>query len=68
MCYTPCMDGDKLLTVEEVAERLRVNPYTVRRWLRDGTLSGKLMGGRRGGYRIAESELARFLATRPGKA
>jgi DNA-binding transcriptional regulator YhcF (GntR family) len=27
-------EDDKVLTVEEVAERMRVNPETVRRWLR----------------------------------
>ena len=56
------MADEQFLTVKEVAERLRVNPYTVRRWLREGKLRGKLMGGDRGGYRIAASELARFMA------
>ena len=55
------MEDDRLLTVQEVAERLRINPETVRRWLRQEKLHGVLMGGDRGGYRIAESELRRFL-------
>jgi excisionase family DNA binding protein len=54
--------GDRLMTVPEVAERLRINPETVRRWLRQGRLHGVLMGGRRGGYRIKESEVARIEA------
>ena len=58
--------GDPLLTVPEVAARLRINPETVRRWLRRGKLRGVLMGGDRGGYRIAESELVRFLAAGTG--
>ena len=57
------MDEDRLLTVHEVAARLRLNPETVRRWLREGKLRGFLLGGDRGGYRIAESELRRFLDT-----
>lgn len=55
------MADELFLTVKEVAERLRVNPYTVRRWLRDGKLRGRLMGGDRGGYRVAASELVRFM-------
>jgi excisionase family DNA binding protein len=51
--------GDRLMTVPEVAERLRVKPETVRRWLRAGKLQGVLLGGDRGGYRIRESEVAR---------
>src|SRR5919206_1902358 len=55
------MPDDAFLTVAEVAARLRVNPETVRRWLRHGRLRGVLMGGDRAGYRIAESEVQRFL-------
>ena len=62
------MDDDRLLTVQEVAERLRVNPETVRRWLRQGRLRGVMPGGDRAGYRVAESELRRFLAGDEGKA
>ena len=56
------MDDERLMTVQEVADRLRVNPYTVRRWLREGALKGRLLGGKRAGYRIAESDLRRFVA------
>lgn len=52
--------AERLLTVTEVAERLRVNPETVRRWLRAKRLRGVLMGGKRSGYRIPESEVARL--------
>ena len=53
------MDSERLLTVAEVAERLRIHRDTVRRWLRAGHLHGALMGGRSGGYRIKESEVQR---------
>ena len=48
------------LTVDEVAERLRVHPRTVKRWLADGKLRGKLLGDR-AGWRIAEVDLQRFM-------
>jgi excisionase family DNA binding protein len=64
------MDDDRLLTVTEVAEWLRVHPETVRLWLRDGVLRGFMPGGKRSGYRVRESELRRFMAEREeqGKA
>ena len=48
------------LTVAEVAERLKVYPGTVKRWLRDGRLVGVSLGDR-AGWRIAEADLERFL-------
>ena len=61
------MADEQFLTVKEVSEQLRVNPYTVRRWLREGKLRGRLMGGDRGGYRIASSELRRFMDEGPAE-
>jgi excisionase family DNA binding protein len=60
--------SDRVLTVPEVAERLRINEETVRRWLRTGKLQGVRLGGTRAGYRIAESEVERLLRPEPGKA
>lgn len=57
------MMDEMMLTVDEIAERLRVNPYTVRRWLREGALHGIKMGDR-AGYRVRQSELNRFLNDR----
>lgn len=54
------MDSERLMTVQEVAQRLRVHPDTLRRWLRGGRIRGVMMGGRSGGYRIKESEVARI--------
>ena len=60
------METERLLTVPEVAGRLRVHPDTLRRWLRGGRIKGVLMGGRSGGYRIKESEVARVETQGPG--
>jgi excisionase family DNA binding protein len=55
------MNEQRLLTVREVAERLRSSPETVRRWLRQGKLRGFRPGGTKLGYRVPESELQRFI-------
>lgn len=59
------MTGQRLLTVEQVAERLQVHPETVRRWLRTGRLRGVRLGGSKLGYRVSEEELERLI-TRGG--
>ena len=61
------VEGERLLTVQEVSDRLRVHPDTLRRWLRSGRIKGVLMGGRSGGYRIKESEVARVETEGPGE-
>lgn len=53
--------SDTLLTVRDVATRLKATEDTVRRWLRDGKLKGVRPGGDRLGWRISEDELRRFL-------
>jgi excisionase family DNA binding protein len=60
--------GERLLTVKETAARLRLNPETIRRWLRQGRIRGTLMGSDRGGYRISESEIAKIAAEGPRRA
>ena len=55
------MNEERLFTVAEVAARLRTSQETIRRWLRSGRLRGIRLGGTRAGYRIAESDLQRFL-------
>lgn len=52
---------DTLLTVPEVAARVRVSEATVREWLRQGKLEGLRPGGTKVGWRIPESALDRFL-------
>ncbi len=49
----------KLLSPEDVAERLAVNPATVRSWLRSGKLEGVKLGKRM--WRVDESEVQALL-------
>ena len=51
---------EELWTVEEVADRMKVNPETIRRWIRTGRLKAANIG-RSAGYRVSESEIQRFL-------
>jgi len=62
------MVTEELFTVREVAERLKVHEETVRRWLGAGELKGYRPGGKKTGWRIAASDLDRFIkgtANRP---
>jgi excisionase family DNA binding protein len=59
------MADGAVLTVKEVAERLRIHPVTVRLWLKDGRLRGVRIGGTKTGWRIPASEVDRILAGRP---
>lgn len=58
------MAGDRLLTVQEAAERIRSSPESVRRWIRQGRIKAFRPGGTRLGYRIPEPEVERFLTSR----
>ncbi|HLI07871.1 MAG TPA: helix-turn-helix domain-containing protein [Ktedonobacteraceae bacterium] len=52
---------DQQLTVEEVAEELRVHPETVRQWIRSGELDAFDTGR---GYRISRPDLEDFIQRR----
>ena len=54
--------GDRLLTLREAAEVLRLNPRTVREYLRRGELEGRLLGGR---WRFRRKDLDRFYEDAP---
>jgi excisionase family DNA binding protein len=54
-------DTRPLLTTREVAARLNVSEYTVRDYLRAGRLRGIRPGGTKAGWRVSETELARFI-------
>lgn len=56
------MATGEMLTVAEVAKRLKVNVETVRRWLRSGRVKGVPLGDR-AGWRIPKSELQRLSGT-----
>lgn len=62
------MNEDPLLKVSEVAERLRINPATVRAWLKSGRLRGVYMGSDKVGWRIPASEIQRVLTEGFGSA
>lgn len=54
----------ELLTVSEVAERVKVTPLTVRRWINAGELPAAKLGGNKAGWRIDADDLAAFLDRR----
>lgn len=62
------MTDERLLTVPEVADQLRVTPDTVRRWLAEGKMKGAKFGGDRAGWRVRPSELERFIRESEAKA
>ncbi|HEY7068404.1 MAG TPA: helix-turn-helix domain-containing protein [Chloroflexota bacterium] len=51
------------LTVNEIAERLKVTPQTVQRWLRAKELAGLNLGGK-AGYRVRRADLDAFIRAR----
>ena len=57
------MEESQLLTVEEVARRLRVDETTVRRWIKSGVLEAITLPhrGKRNVYRIRKSTLDAIL-------
>ena len=56
-------DLDELLTVREVAKRLRVDDTTVRRWIKSGALEAITLPhkGKRSAYRIKVNTLTKLL-------
>ena len=49
------MSSTEILTVEEAAERLKLNPQTLRRWIRAGLLPARKIGRKE--YRIDARDL-----------
>ncbi len=56
--------NDELLTVREVARRLRVDDTTVRRWIKHGTLEAVSLPhvGKRQAYRVRRSTIELLLS------
>ena len=52
---------DKMLSVEDIADELGVNPETVRVWIRSGELVALSIGK---GYRISRADLDDFIRRR----
>ena len=61
----PNMLDDEMLTADDVARIMKVNIRTVRQWVADGELGVVWIGKRE--YRIAKSELNRFIRERQGR-
>lgn len=54
--------SDRLLTLKEAAEILRLHPRSVREYLRRGDLEGRLIGGR---WRFRRKDLDAFYESAP---
>jgi excisionase family DNA binding protein len=59
--------ADELMTVDEVATMLRLDPQTIRKWLRLGTLPGFRLGSKQAGWRVRRSEVEQFLEAQRGE-
>ena len=59
------MIEERWLTVSDIAERLQVDEQTVRRWIRDGKLVARQLGGK-AGYRIRPADFEAYLEALPG--
>ena len=54
--------GEKLLTLREAAAVLRMNPRTLRAYMRRGEIEGRVIGGK---YRFRRIDLDRFFEDAP---
>jgi excisionase family DNA binding protein len=64
------LSEERWYTVLEIASKMQVHEQTVRRWIKKGDLPAVLFG-RKGGYRVRESDLDAFLSAqfeKQGKA
>jgi excisionase family DNA binding protein len=56
--------GDRLLTLREAAEVLRLNPRTVRDYVQQGEIEGRIIGGR---WRFRRADLDAFFENAPSE-
>jgi excisionase family DNA binding protein len=54
-------DHQEMLTVKEAAARLKLDPVTIRRWIKSKRIQAVSLGSDKAGYRIPVSELQRVL-------
>jgi excisionase family DNA binding protein len=54
--------GERLLTLREAAEVLRLNPRTVREYVQRGEIEGRIIGGR---WRFRRADLDAFFENAP---
>lgn len=60
----PAPIGERLLTIREAAEVLRLHPRTVREYVRRGELEGRLIGRR---WRFRRKDLDAFYENAPAR-
>jgi excisionase family DNA binding protein len=60
----PKQIGERLLTLREAAEVLRLNPRTVREYVSRGELEGRIIGGR---WRFRRVDLDAFYENAPSE-
>ena len=58
-------EASQLLTVAEISAYLRIGTESIRRWLREGKLTGINLG-RGSGWRVRRADLAQLLADKGG--
>jgi len=58
----PAPIGERLLTLREAAEVLRLSPRTVREYVQRGDLKGRIIGGR---WRFRRADLDAFFENAP---
>jgi excisionase family DNA binding protein len=54
----PCITVDKIYTVDETAEILKIKPRTVREWIRTGKLNSFKLGGL---ARVHDDDIQEFI-------
>jgi excisionase family DNA binding protein len=54
--------GDRLLTLREAADVLRLSPRTLREYVQRGEIEGRIIGGR---WRFRRADLDAFFANAP---
>src|SRR5688500_10771846 len=54
------MADEEVMTVAEVARRLRIHPVPLRKWLQAGGVRGGPLGATKAGWRIRGSEVGRL--------
>ncbi len=59
-------EHDEWLTIQEVADILKVHEESIRRWVRSGALPVLDLGSAKAGYRIRRSDLEHFTGERYG--
>jgi len=62
MALLAVSDDVELLTVAEIALKLKITPTTVLRWIRDKRVPASKPGGDKMGYRVRADDLQRFIA------